>query len=171
MGIEGKGFGKERRLGRWADAQPLCAADGSCSPPIRIGGSQPEAWSLGGEGGRPRRRPVLPIHPFPPGVSRLSGGANLIGACGATTFNSTIHAASLRSLALWGNGLRPFVGGRDVELNRFAVISYNSCRNRHCPKCQSLDKEDWLEARRPLAGAVLPRGVYGTGRPGSCGAS
>lgn len=27
-------------------------------------------------------------------------------------------------------------------------ISYNSCRNRHCPKCQSLDKERWLEKRR-----------------------
>jgi hypothetical protein len=27
-------------------------------------------------------------------------------------------------------------------------ISYNSCRNRHCPKCQSLDKEQWLEARQ-----------------------
>jgi hypothetical protein len=27
-------------------------------------------------------------------------------------------------------------------------ISYNSCRNRHCPKCQSLDKERWLEERR-----------------------
>ena len=27
-------------------------------------------------------------------------------------------------------------------------ISYNSCRNRHCPKCQSLDKERWLEARK-----------------------
>jgi len=25
---------------------------------------------------------------------------------------------------------------------------YNSCRNRHCPKCQSLDKERWLEKRR-----------------------
>ena len=27
-------------------------------------------------------------------------------------------------------------------------VSYNSCRNRHCPKCQSLDKERWLEARK-----------------------
>ncbi len=27
-------------------------------------------------------------------------------------------------------------------------ISYNSCRNRHCPKCQGLDKERWLEARK-----------------------
>jgi hypothetical protein len=26
-------------------------------------------------------------------------------------------------------------------------ISYNSCRNRHCPKCQYLEKERWLEAR------------------------
>ena len=25
---------------------------------------------------------------------------------------------------------------------------YNSCRNRHCPKCQSLDKERWLKKRR-----------------------
>jgi hypothetical protein len=27
-------------------------------------------------------------------------------------------------------------------------ISYNSCRDRHCPKCQSLGKAEWLEARR-----------------------
>lgn len=26
-------------------------------------------------------------------------------------------------------------------------ISYNSCRNRHCPKCQSLAKEQWLMER------------------------
>lgn len=28
------------------------------------------------------------------------------------------------------------------------VISYNSCRNRHCPKCQSLAKAGWLDARK-----------------------
>ena len=27
-------------------------------------------------------------------------------------------------------------------------ISYNSCRNRHCPKCQSLSKEKWLISRQ-----------------------
>jgi hypothetical protein len=27
-------------------------------------------------------------------------------------------------------------------------LAYNSCRNRHCPKCQTLAKERWLEARR-----------------------
>ena len=26
-------------------------------------------------------------------------------------------------------------------------ISYNSCRNRHCPKCQILRKENWIEDR------------------------
>ena len=32
-------------------------------------------------------------------------------------------------------------------------ISYNSCRNRHCPKGQILNKERWLEAR---TGDLLP---------------
>ena len=27
-------------------------------------------------------------------------------------------------------------------------ISYNSCRNRHCPKCQFLRKEKWIQARQ-----------------------
>lgn len=26
-------------------------------------------------------------------------------------------------------------------------VSYNSCRDRHCPKCQSMARADWLEAR------------------------
>jgi hypothetical protein len=26
--------------------------------------------------------------------------------------------------------------------------SYNSCRNRHCPKCQALAQEEWIEQRR-----------------------
>jgi len=28
-----------------------------------------------------------------------------------------------------------------------AAISYNSCRNRHCPKCQAQTRERWLAAR------------------------
>jgi Putative transposase/Transposase zinc-binding domain len=28
------------------------------------------------------------------------------------------------------------------------AISYNSCRNRHCPKCQTNAREKWLSARR-----------------------
>jgi hypothetical protein len=29
-----------------------------------------------------------------------------------------------------------------------ATISYNSCRNRHCPKCQTAARERWIVARR-----------------------
>ena len=28
------------------------------------------------------------------------------------------------------------------------AIAYNSCRNRHCPKCQGAKPEDWMEARK-----------------------
>jgi len=27
-------------------------------------------------------------------------------------------------------------------------ISYNSCRNRHCPKCQNTRRESWIESRK-----------------------
>jgi Transposase zinc-binding domain len=27
-------------------------------------------------------------------------------------------------------------------------IAYNSCRNRHCPKCQGQARENWLAARQ-----------------------
>ncbi len=37
--------------------------------------------------------------------------------------------------------------------------AYNSCRNRHCPKCQSLAKARWLEARRR---ELLPVGYFHT---------
>jgi hypothetical protein len=36
-------------------------------------------------------------------------------------------------------------------------ISYNSCRNRHCPKCQTLAKERWLENRKR---DLLPVGYF-----------
>jgi hypothetical protein len=36
-------------------------------------------------------------------------------------------------------------------------ISYNSCRNRHCPKCQTMAKERWLENRKK---DLLPVGYF-----------
>lgn len=35
-------------------------------------------------------------------------------------------------------------------------ISYNSCRNRHCPKCQQIQRERWIQARE----AELLPGTY-----------
>ena len=42
------------------------------------------------------------------------------------------------------------LGGHVEECDECGAtkISYNSCRKRHCPKCQCLDKERWLEARK-----------------------
>ena len=45
-------------------------------------------------------------------------------------------------------------------------VSYNSCRNRHCPKCQTLAKERWLDARRA---ELLPVEYHPTDRPGALG--
>jgi hypothetical protein len=39
----------------------------------------------------------------------------------------------------------------------FERPAYNSCRNRHCPKCQSLAKADWLKAREA---ELLPVGYF-----------
>jgi len=46
-----------------------------------------------------------------------------------------------RSAALGGHLLRCEGCGQDQ-------IAYNSCRNRHCPKCQSSAAQRWLEARQ-----------------------
>src|SRR6266581_1612411 len=43
------------------------------------------------------------------------------------------------------------LGGHLDECTRCgyrATISYNSCRNRHCPKCQIAARERWIAARR-----------------------
>ena len=42
------------------------------------------------------------------------------------------------------------LGGHLDECTRCGhrAISYNSCRNRHCPKCQTGARERWLEKRR-----------------------
>jgi hypothetical protein len=51
------------------------------------------------------------------------------------------HLVDCRTAALGGHV------DRCTSCNRIR-ISYNSCRDRHCPKCQSLSKAEWLEARR-----------------------
>ena len=36
-------------------------------------------------------------------------------------------------------------------------VAFNSCRNRHCPKCQAAASYEWLEARRA---DLLPVGYF-----------
>ena len=42
------------------------------------------------------------------------------------------------------------LGGHVLRCNTCAhlEIAYNSCRNRHCPKCQASAARRWLEARQ-----------------------
>ena len=51
------------------------------------------------------------------------------------------HLLDCRTAALGGHLYRCDACGRDVPL-------YNSCQDRHCPTCQTLRKQEWLEARR-----------------------
>ena len=51
------------------------------------------------------------------------------------------------------------LGGHSEVCDNCATMrnSYNSCRNRHCPKCQTMTKEDWLEKRKQ---ELLPCGYF-----------
>src|SRR6516162_10257132 len=40
------------------------------------------------------------------------------------------------------------LGGHVEQCNDCGAIAYNSCRNRHCPKCQGLARAQWLAARQ-----------------------
>ncbi len=45
-----------------------------------------------------------------------------------------------------------YMGGHVDKCNNSSCnhvhISYNSCRNRHCPKCQTTNREMWIQARQ-----------------------
>jgi len=51
------------------------------------------------------------------------------------------------------------LGGHVVRCDdcHHTAIAYNSCRNRHCPKCQGAAARDWLEAREA---ELLPVGYF-----------
>src|SRR3989441_8552981 len=64
-----------------------------------------------------------------------------------------------RTAALGGHVMR-------CEDCAYTTIAYNSCRNRHCPKCQGAAAREWLAEREAelITGAVLPCGVHAAGR-------
>src|SRR4029077_13471617 len=58
------------------------------------------------------------------------------------------HVKVLRAIARCRTAA---LGGHLDECTRCAhrtPISYNSCRDRHCPKCQTAARERWIAARR-----------------------
>jgi hypothetical protein len=57
------------------------------------------------------------------------------------------HLKVLRAIARCRT---PALGGHRDQCPRcgYQAISYNSCRNRHCPKCQTAARDKWLAARQ-----------------------
>jgi len=91
----------------------------------------------------PTRRPLLEVAD----IVREHGEAYLRRhAVSATELRALRDIASCRTAALGGHV--------DVcDACGYREVSYNSCRNRHCPKCQSLTQAKWIEAR---TARVLP---------------
>ena len=58
----------------------------------------------------------------------------------------TLHCKVLRAIAHCRTAA---LGGHRDQCPRCGhrAISYNSCRNRHCPKCQNGARDKWLAAR------------------------
>ena len=65
------------------------------------------------------------------------------------TNHGKLSRAHLRTLGAIETCRTAALGGHVYECAdcKARKIVYNSCRNRHCPKCQSLEKERWLEER------------------------
>ena len=63
------------------------------------------------------------------------------------------------------------LGGHRDQCDRCGhqAISYNSCRNRHCPKCQTNARDKWLAARQQelLPVDLLPPGLQRAPHAGS----
>jgi putative transposase/transposase-like zinc-binding protein len=66
------------------------------------------------------------------------------------TYRGHLNRSQLRTLGAIEDCRTAALGGHVYECAQCGAqkIVYNSCRNRHCPKCQSLETEEWLEQRR-----------------------
>src|ERR1700687_4011096 len=79
-------------------------------------------------------------------------GAEILRAHGAAWRRTTVGHASLDQLKVMSAIERcrtAALGGHVARCEGCAhtVIAFNSCRNRHCPKCQGAAAREWLAAR------------------------
>lgn len=65
-------------------------------------------------------------------------------------YGCMLDANAWRVLHAIQNCRTAVLGGHVEECDRCGhrVISYNSCRNRHCPKCQGAARQQWLADRK-----------------------
>jgi len=61
-----------------------------------------------------------------------------------------LAVAQRRAMRAIENCRTAALGGHRQACDRCGAVRvfYNSCRNRHCPKCQTLHQQRWLQARR-----------------------
>lgn len=63
--------------------------------------------------------------------------------------NKSLNTWQLRTLSALSKCRTSALGGHVDGCSSCGIlrISYNSCRNRHCPKCQGNEREAWIQAR------------------------
>ena len=76
--------------------------------------------------------------------------ADVIDALGNDVADLNLVGGKLATLRAIKNCRTQALGGHIDVCTDCAVvkISYNSCRNRHCPKCQGHKKQEWIQARQ-----------------------
>ena len=64
--------------------------------------------------------------------------------------NKSINTWQLRTLSALSKCRTSALGGHIDGCTNCGHLrlSYNSCRNRHCPKCQGNEREGWIQERQ-----------------------
>lgn len=75
--------------------------------------------------------------------------ADVLHLLGNTIETIGLNTHQLRTLRAMKSCRSPALGGHVDACDQCGVIriSYNSCRNRHCPKCQGHKRVAWIEGR------------------------
>ena len=75
--------------------------------------------------------------------------ADVLRKVGSKIENYGLNTWQLRTLSALKKCRTAELGGHIDACDNCGnlTISYNSCRNRHCPKCQGNKREEWIEAR------------------------
>ena len=75
--------------------------------------------------------------------------AHVLEKLGKNVENLGLNTWQLRTLSAIKRCRTAALGGHIDACNECGniSISYNSCRNRHCPKCQGKNRDDWIQAR------------------------
>ncbi|WP_426092998.1 IS91 family transposase, partial [Flavobacterium sp. DSR3-2] len=75
--------------------------------------------------------------------------ADVLRKAGAAIENYGLNTWQLRTLYAIKKCRTAELGGHIDACDSCGnlTVSYNSCRNRHCPKCQGNKREDWIQAR------------------------